>query len=132
MIIECGQVFASCRPGTHRRLRIQRYAPGDASAFVVDAETGHHPRHILTRVLHPSPRLGNGRPRRTGYALVPAATNPVTLERIEDALRSVPILLGPNALELLRDGGAVRLSGGEYTAMARAVLELLPSTAAAP
>ncbi|MFD8079878.1 hypothetical protein ACFV3E_45705 [Streptomyces sp. NPDC059718] len=51
MIIERGQVFASCRPGTHRRLRIERYTPGDASAFVVDAETGQQPRHILVRVL---------------------------------------------------------------------------------
>ncbi|MFD8079136.1 hypothetical protein ACFV3E_41635 [Streptomyces sp. NPDC059718] len=41
-----------------------------------------------------------------------------------------PILLGPNALELLHGGGAIRLCGGEYTAMARAVLEYLPPTQA--
>ncbi|MFG2306940.1 hypothetical protein [Actinacidiphila glaucinigra] len=80
-------------------------------------------RHILTRALHANAHFGNGRPRRTGYALVPK--NPITLQQIESALRSVGITLGPNALELLHRGDRVQLSGGEYTAMARAVLELL-------
>ncbi|MEV6547952.1 hypothetical protein AB0M57_04490 [Streptomyces sp. NPDC051597] len=39
-------------------------------------------------------------------------------DRIEAALRAVPIRLGPNALAQLERGQPVRLSGGEYAAMA--------------
>ena len=42
-------------------------------------------------------------------------------ERIEKALRSVHIRLGPNALAILGRGEKVTLSGGEYSAMALAV-----------
>ncbi|MEU6340280.1 hypothetical protein ABZ883_04925 [Streptomyces sp. NPDC046977] len=132
MNVTVGQIYASCRPGDDRRLRIERFEPGYASAFVVDAETGHRPRWILIHALHPTPRLRNGRPRRTGYALIPPENIPLTVERIEAALRSVRIVLGPNALKLLDEGGAVGLSGGEYTAMARAVLELVTAPSAQP
>jgi hypothetical protein len=42
-------------------------------------------------------------------------------ERIEKALRTVPVTLGLNALGMLERGEPVRLSGGEYAAMALAV-----------
>lgn len=42
-------------------------------------------------------------------------------DRIEQALRTVSINLGPNALGMLERGESVRLSGGEYAAMALAV-----------
>lgn len=42
-------------------------------------------------------------------------------DRIEKALRTVSINLGPNALGMLERGEPVRLSGGEYAAMALAV-----------
>jgi hypothetical protein len=42
-------------------------------------------------------------------------------DRIEKALRTVPITLGPNARAMLDRGEQVRLSGGEYSAMALAV-----------
>lgn len=41
-------------------------------------------------------------------------------ERIERALRSVSITLGPNARAMLERGEAVHLSGGEYWSMAHA------------
>jgi hypothetical protein len=42
-------------------------------------------------------------------------------ERIEKALRSVGITLGPKSLELLEDGHRMHLTGGEYAAMALTV-----------
>ncbi|BFP50126.1 hypothetical protein KCMC57_64940 (plasmid) [Kitasatospora sp. CMC57] len=42
-------------------------------------------------------------------------------ERIEKALRSVQITLGPKSLALLEDGHQMHLTGGEYSAMALAV-----------
>lgn len=42
-------------------------------------------------------------------------------ERVEKALRSVGITLGPNSVRLLEDGHRMHLTGGEYSAMALAV-----------
>jgi hypothetical protein len=42
-------------------------------------------------------------------------------ERAEQAIRSIPIQLGPNSLTILEHGGTVGLSAGEYSAMALAV-----------
>lgn len=44
---------------------------------------------------------------------------------VEQALRTVPVRLGPNALAILSEGGTVPLSGGEYSAMALAVATML-------
>ena len=41
-------------------------------------------------------------------------------ERIEAALRTVPVRLGPLALGILERGETVGLSGGEYSQMALA------------
>ncbi|NEA42713.1 hypothetical protein [Streptomyces sp. SID11385] len=46
-------------------------------------------------------------------------------DRIEDALRTVPVHLGPNALALLHHGHTVPLSGGEYAALALAAAQTL-------
>ncbi|MFJ4703182.1 hypothetical protein ACIP5N_34035 [Streptomyces sp. NPDC088768] len=46
-------------------------------------------------------------------------------DRIEDALRTVPVRLGPNALTLLHHGRTVPLSGGEYSALALAAAQAL-------
>lgn len=43
------------------------------------------------------------------------------MERIEKAMRTVPITLGPNSLKLLENGHQMHLTGGEYSAMALAV-----------
>jgi hypothetical protein len=45
--------------------------------------------------------------------------------KVEVALRTVPVRLGPNALAILREDGTVPLSGGEYAAMALAVATML-------
>jgi hypothetical protein len=45
--------------------------------------------------------------------------------KVEVALRTVPVRLGPNALAILREDGTVGLSGGEYAAMALAVATML-------
>ena len=46
-------------------------------------------------------------------------------DRVERALRTIPVRLGPNALAILREGSTVPLSGGEYAAMALAVATML-------
>lgn len=46
-------------------------------------------------------------------------------DKVEAALRTVPIRLGPNALTILQAGGTVGLSGGEYGAMALEVVNML-------
>lgn len=48
-------------------------------------------------------------------------TVPELAARVEVALRTVPIRLGPNALGMLERGEEVRLSGGEYASMALTV-----------
>lgn len=46
-------------------------------------------------------------------------------DKVEAALRTVHVRLGPNALGILERGGTVGLSGGEYGAMALAVAQML-------
>lgn len=46
-------------------------------------------------------------------------------DKIEAALRTMPIRFGPNALAILQAGGTVSLSGGEYAAMALEVATML-------
>lgn len=70
-MITTGQVYEACHPlDEKRRIRILRYTPGDHSAQVVDAVTGKRQRGIFVRSLHDSATTRDGRPRRTGYALV--------------------------------------------------------------
>jgi len=45
-------------------------------------------------------------------------------DRIEPALREVKIMLGPNSLKILRDGGRVPLSGGELDSLAVAAAQV--------
>jgi hypothetical protein len=52
--------------------------------------------------------------------------------RIEAALRTVPIRLGPNALAMLQRGDTVSLSGGEYAAMALAAAVALAEDRSSP
>lgn len=52
-------------------------------------------------------------------------TIPELAEKVEAALRTVQIRLGPNARSLVLNGGTVTLSGGEYGAMALAVALML-------
>jgi hypothetical protein len=58
-----------------------------------------------------------------GYPAIGLQSIPISelAERIEKALRTVPVRLGPNALAMLERGETVGLSGGEYSAMALAV-----------
>jgi hypothetical protein len=58
-----------------------------------------------------------------GYPSIGMTSIPVSelAERIEKALRSVGITLGPKSLELLEGGHRMHLTGGEYAAMALAV-----------
>ncbi len=60
-----------------------------------------------------------------GRYLVPPAELAAMADEIEAVLRDVPVRLGPNALDILERGGAVGLSGGEYSAMALAVATML-------
>lgn len=46
-------------------------------------------------------------------------------DKVEAALRTVEVRLGPNAVAILERGGTVGLSGGEYGAMALAVAQML-------
>lgn len=50
-------------------------------------------------------------------------------DKVEAALRTVEVRLGPNALAILERGGTVGLSGGEYGAMALAVAQMLAGEA---
>jgi hypothetical protein len=75
----------------------------------------------------PHVTIGGVRTMADGESNIVLEAVPVSVlaERIEQALRSVSITLGPNALGMLERGEPVRLSGGEYAAMAlAAALEL--------
>lgn len=76
--VEAGQVYDSCDPRGGPSIRVTRYTPGTARAYVVDAVTGKHPRGVLVSSLHASGLTGQGLPRRTGYRLVsdPNTPNP--------------------------------------------------------
>ncbi|WP_372407476.1 hypothetical protein [Streptomyces luteireticuli] len=68
--ISVGQIYLACPVSDgSRRIRIESYAPGDARAEVVDADSGKRPRQILVTQLHSSPLTEYGRPRRNGYAI---------------------------------------------------------------
>ncbi|HEX8808334.1 MAG TPA: hypothetical protein VF760_04995 [Xanthobacteraceae bacterium] len=73
----------------------------------------------------PEPRvtIGSTYIAADGHPSIGLESIPVSelAERIEKALRTVSINLGPNALAMLGRGEPVRLSGGEYAAMALAV-----------
>lgn len=64
---------------------------------------------------------------RSEWTEVGAAGDAITelASWVEQALRTVPVRLGPNALAILSEGGTVPLSGGEYSAMALAVAMML-------
>jgi hypothetical protein len=72
----------------------------------------------------PEPRvtIGGVRVAADGENSIVLESVPVSdlADRIERALRTVSINLGPNALAMLERGEAVRLSGSEYAAMALA------------
>lgn len=73
----------------------------------------------------PEPRvtIGGVRMMGDGENSIVLESIPVSelADRIEKALRTIPVRLGPNALAMLERGETVGLSGGEYSAMALAV-----------
>jgi hypothetical protein len=69
MPIAPGQAYRSADPRGGPRIRIERYTPGHAHAWVVDADTGRRGRWVLVRSLHQTPVTRTGRARRTGYVL---------------------------------------------------------------
>ncbi|MEU1373017.1 hypothetical protein ABZ442_05045 [Streptomyces triculaminicus] len=86
LTIRAGQIYRSCDPRDDGRgVRIVRYAPGDARALVVDADTGKRTRPLLVAQLHASATTTSGTPRRTGYAL---EARPVTGTAPAAALRA--------------------------------------------
>ena len=82
----------------------------------------------------PEPRLSVLRQRIMGDGHPSIVTETIHLsdlaDRIEAALRTVNVRLGPNALHILEAGGHVGLSGGEYRDMALMVAKELISDAA--
>lgn len=77
----------------------------------------------------PEPRLSVLRVRLAADGDNEIVTDSLTLVQladvIEPALRSVHVRLGPNALAILRGGGTVGLSGGEYRDLALAAAQAL-------
>lgn len=73
----------------------------------------------------PEPRvtIGSVQTAADGHPSIVLQSIPVSdlAERIEKALRTVQITLGPKSLELLQEGHRMHLTGGEYSAMALAV-----------
>lgn len=73
----------------------------------------------------PEPRITFGGVRTMADGQPGIALESVTVSelaaRIERALHTVPIRLGPKSLELIRGGHEMHLTGGEYAAMALAV-----------
>ncbi|KUH38407.1 MULTISPECIES: hypothetical protein [Streptomyces] len=70
MTICPGQTYRAVEPlAEGRRIRIDRYTPGHAHAWVVDAQTGTRGRWILVSSLHQTAVTRTGQPRRTGYVL---------------------------------------------------------------
>ncbi|GGP55717.1 hypothetical protein [Streptomyces abikoensis] len=69
--LRADQIYVACNPRDEgRRIRIKSYTLGHSHAHVVDANTGKRPRWIAATQLHASSTALNGRPRRSGYALV--------------------------------------------------------------
>jgi hypothetical protein len=84
----------------------------------------------------PEPRVSFLRVRRMPDGLNSTVTEslsgPELAARIETALRTIPITLGPNALAVLQRGETVQLSGGEYWNMAMAAAQALIAGEEAP
>jgi hypothetical protein len=68
--IRPGQIYTDCDPRGGATIRIVSYTPGSNRVHVVDAITGKRPRSVLAARLHDSATTRDGKPRRTGYALV--------------------------------------------------------------
>lgn len=71
-----GQVYRACRPGARGRLVTVRRvieAPGWGTPYNVQVcdPDGGHLHWVRAENLHRSPTTRYGRPRRTGYVLVP-------------------------------------------------------------
>lgn len=78
-----GQVYRACRPGARGRLVTVRRViecPGWGTPFNVQVcdMDGSHLHWVKAEHLHSSPTTRYGRPRRSGYALVPR-TEPAEL-----------------------------------------------------
>ncbi|KAF0646285.1 MULTISPECIES: hypothetical protein [Streptomyces] len=67
MSIAPTQTYRSADPRGGPRIRIEKYTPGHAHAWVSDADTGKRARWVLVRSLHQTPTTRTGQPRRTGY-----------------------------------------------------------------
>lgn len=65
--IEIDQIYRSADPRDRIRIRILRWQPGQAHAWVCDADTGKRSRWVLTRNIHLSTHTKTGAQRRTGY-----------------------------------------------------------------
>lgn len=71
----------------------------------------------------PHVTIGGTQIAADGYPSIVLQSVPVSVlaERIEKAMRTVPIVLGSKSLALLEGGHRMHLTGGEYSAMALAV-----------
>lgn len=65
--IRAGQVYRSADPRDSIRIRILWWSPGQARAWVCDADDGKRSRHVLVRNIHLSTHTKTGAVRRTGY-----------------------------------------------------------------